>query len=145
MANYPESIRRVPIKIEQAEKATSKIVNESEIKNNENSLKSNLYQKTKENPILQNNCQKQNSPNLAKFQTIYPCKPPQGKKNVPIQRNTSKEREDKTANFHKIQSERNDSDQPQEEKNEVDFNEIHTQLEVFILILFFKLRVNFLF
>ena len=134
MANNPESIRRVPIRIEQEEKANSKSVNKSEFKNNENSLKSSLHQKTKENPILQNNCQKQNSPDLAKFPTISPTKPPQGKKNVPIQRNISKEREDKTANFHKIQSERNDSDQPQKENNEVDFNEIHTQLEVFILI-----------
>ena len=134
MANNPESIRRVPIRVEQEEKANSKSVNKSEFKNNENSLKSSLHQKTKENPILQNNCQKENSTDFAKFPIIFPTKPPQGKRNVPIQRNTSKEREDKTPTFHKIQHERNNSGQPQEEKNELDFNEIHTQLEVFILI-----------
>ena len=134
VANNPTNTRKVPIRIEQPENADlckKENVNKSDFGKQEKSPKSEL-KSTEYTGTVQNDCTKPDSPSKtqpdsANFSTIFATKPPQGKRNVQIQRDASKEEVDKKSTS---QQERKNVDQPNEVKSEVDFNQIQTQLEV---------------
>ena len=74
-------------------------------------------------------------PDSARNSTTFPTKPPQGKRNIQIQRDALKEEIDKKTTFQRIHRKKGNLDQQNDIKSEVDFEQIQTQLEVVTLIL----------
>jgi hypothetical protein len=126
VACNPLNTRRVPIAIEP--------------ENADSCAKESILRTTKYTESAENNCQKPTSPNKtqpdsARNSTVFPTKPPQGKRNVQIQRDTSKEEVDKKSTVQRIHGKKGNLDQLNDVKSEVDFEQIQTQLEVVTLLL----------
>ena len=102
--------------------------------------KESKLRSTKYTEPVENNCQKPMSPtktqpDSARNSTAFPTKPPQGKRNVQIQRDASKEEVDKNSTIQRIHRKKGNLDQQNDIKSEVDFEQIQTQLEVATLTL----------
>jgi hypothetical protein len=127
MACNPLNTWRIPITREQTE-------------NEDLSEKESIMSSTQYIEPVDNNFQKPKSPTKtqpdpARNSTSFPTKPPQGKRNVQIQRDALKEEIDKKSTFQRIHRKKDNLDQQNDIKSEVDFEQIQTQLEVVSLII----------
>lgn len=123
----PLNTRRVPITIEHQEN-TDLCAKESILRFTPNTEPDEKISQESKSPA-------KTQPNLARNSTTFPTKPPQGKQNVQIQRDASKEEIDKKSTIQRNHHKKDNFDQQNNSKNEVDFEQIQTQLEVLILIL----------
>ena len=103
--------------------------------NADSCAKESILRFTKYTEPVENNFQKptsptQTQPDSARNSTTFPTKPPQGKRNVQIQRDASKEEVDKNSTIQRIHRKKGNLDQQNDIKSEVDFEQIQTQLEV---------------